>query len=67
MSADSKLQCPVERRHLEMMAASLPEEAVSYWNFDTLPEKITAEVAAKARVATARAIQAEVAKGADDE
>lgn len=57
----------IERQRLELMAATLPEEAVSYWDFDTPPEKITAAVAAKARVAAARAIQAEVAKGADDE
>lgn len=57
-------QCPVERRHLEMMAATLPIEALEPLAWEDCKESVSeieAELARR-RVRMARAIQAEVAE-----
>lgn len=52
----------IERRHLEMLAATLPEESVSYHGLIPYGGQLTASVVAEARVRQARAIQEEVRK-----
>jgi len=56
MTTDDKLQCPVERRHLEMLAATI---AAGYAASDN--QLHSANIAEWA-VSDARAIQAEVAE-----